>query len=173
MENNRAELKDYAKNLYLEFNNKGKRKHTLQQIAEMVQQKFNVEKIDKSTISRWSRADGWDIILQEIKNRGIEQAINRAREKDEAVKDAKAEEFSIIYKSEADTYKLAKFLLNSRLHEMVRKLKEGELTIDQLVMDEKDLSYIARLSLENMSRMDGNKQDDPLLELFRRLDAEI
>lgn len=54
-------IREAAKALYLTIDDNGKRKYSLQEIADLLQEQCNT-RINQSTISRWARQQGWDEI---------------------------------------------------------------------------------------------------------------
>jgi len=68
------EIKLYAKKLYLEPNEEGGHKHSLQQIADNCNKKFNT-KIDKSTIHLWAKK--WTAIYEKAITSGLVEAVKK------------------------------------------------------------------------------------------------
>lgn len=75
MKKQKLEIKEYAKELYLEPDEKGKHKYTFRQISESLQKKFG-KRIPLQTIDTWAKNEGWKTLWEEAVKRGITEDIN-------------------------------------------------------------------------------------------------
>jgi len=71
---NNLEVKEYAKELYLTPDDKGRHKYSLRQIATKIQQRFN-KKVNYSTISLWAQNEGWQNLWEEAYKIGATEGL--------------------------------------------------------------------------------------------------
>ena len=57
---------DFAKNLYLEVNDKGEKAYSCEYIAIQLQKKCKFE-CNQSTVYRWAKKNDWDGLFEKIK----------------------------------------------------------------------------------------------------------
>lgn len=81
---NREEVIEFARELYLTPNEKGLHYYSLQQIADEIQQKFNI-KYTRYNIFRWAKKFNWDSLWEEAVKTGITIAIQKKIEKDRSI----------------------------------------------------------------------------------------
>ena len=58
------DIKDFAKQLYLQIDDKGNRKHTIYQIVKEIHSKFG-ESVSPNTVKKWARDEKWPRRLQQ------------------------------------------------------------------------------------------------------------
>jgi len=75
-----SDIKNRAKQLYLEVDTRGRRKHTLPRIKEYLEREFNV-KIHRSSLHYWKKQDNWDDQFIKMKQYGVEKAQEKEDEK--------------------------------------------------------------------------------------------
>ena len=97
-------IKEYAKQLYLTPNNKGNHKYSLQNIADMVLQKFN-KRLTKVTISNWANRYGWKALWEEAVRKGVTTALGKEKDDKEKSLDEKYKE--LIMNQKRDDYLMA------------------------------------------------------------------
>lgn len=166
------DIKDFALDLFLQYTDEGGHKYSSADISAEILQKFD-KVIDRSTIQTWSKASGWDVLFQSGLNQGVEQAINEAKEKDETIREAKAREGKQLYQQNKSKNDLTGYLVIETLKYYAIRLKNGEITVEQIPFNIRDLELVNRMSFENMLKLDGDKQVDKIDELFDRLDAMV
>ena len=71
-----SDIKNKAKELYLEVDKNGRRKNTLPYIKKILERKFNVE-IHRSSLHYWKKQDNWDDEFIKMKQYGVEKAKQR------------------------------------------------------------------------------------------------
>jgi hypothetical protein len=81
---------EYAKNLYLTIDDKGKKLYTLRDIANKILQTHH-KKIDFSSIGQWAKKNSWDVLLQAAKNLAIQK---QSEQKDEQIIEALADDIA-------------------------------------------------------------------------------
>jgi hypothetical protein len=166
------EIKKFAQDLYLQYDTEGGHKYSLQGIADEVTRKFN-ENLTKVTIHQWAESEGWNELFQAGMNRGIEKAVNDAKEKDESIKEAKAKDAAKVYKLNKAIMEAGGFLLLDTLQYYAKKRQAGEITTDE-VLESLRIPEIAgafKLATDNIERMEGGSRDkeSELAELLKSL----
>ena len=119
------EIRDFAKDMFLEIGKNKRQKYSLQQICNEIELKCN-KKLTKATISRWSDKYGWKNLF--IKN--IQYNIRKAEE------EAEVEERDILLKkgkSLKDLYKNTLLLSKASSFQLAIKLKNKELGSKELL----------------------------------------
>jgi len=70
----KSDIVEFAKNLYLTFNEEGNHKYSLRDISTQIQTVFK-KSIHHSTVAGWIKKYGWEALFQNAKNLGVTQAI--------------------------------------------------------------------------------------------------
>jgi hypothetical protein len=96
MKSTKTELIDFAKDLYLQVDENGKRIQTWVSISNVIQETFK-KKIHYSTIAKWAVKYGWEKTFNQIKMVGIEKAKLSSQEKENKIVDAKSDIIARIY----------------------------------------------------------------------------
>lgn len=95
---------EYAKELYLTPDEEGNHKYSLQNIVDLIRQKFD-KKFTRETIRRWAEKYGWKTLWEEAVRKGLTQAIKaeyaKGKDKDKEL-DEKYEE--LIAKKKRDDF---------------------------------------------------------------------
>lgn len=124
MKSTKENIVEFAKNLYLEVDEEGKKKNTLRLISTEIKQKFH-KSVDFSTIALWSKKYDWEGIFEKIKMSGIEKAKADNQQKENQLIDEKSQTIADIYKSNKQINSLAKNHLLSRMTGKILKDSEG------------------------------------------------
>ena len=119
MSTRRDKIKEFAKDLYTQYDNEGKKKYSFRDISTEIQQRFN-KKIHYSTIQKWSKdpEQNWDGLNQKIKQHAIQKANDERFTAEEKIIDARSEDL-------AEVYKYAK-LMNQIGTDVMSKTYKGE-----------------------------------------------
>lgn len=180
----KEKLKDSARDLYLTFDDNGDRKYSPSQIADILGANFggklaeqNIRKPCRETIRLWIRDNGWDNILQEAKNEGIQKAVNESEDKENTVKEAVANAFAEIVKSKSTIRSLADFLIIAQLNESAKTVKKRienkesirEKDIPFEIRDLATISDKATAVLIGKTPGVGSEKEDKLDELLKEL----
>ena len=72
------EVIDYAKELYLTVDEKGRRVYSLRQISTEIQRKFNI-RVDPSTIFNRAKQEGWDDVLEQASKAAAIKAVEELK----------------------------------------------------------------------------------------------
>lgn len=75
------EVRNYARDLYLQVDTDGSVKYNTRQIAEAIKEKFGraCKQLTKETVRLWVKKEGWDNLLKKI----YSEALEKAKEEDE------------------------------------------------------------------------------------------
>jgi hypothetical protein len=90
------DVKEYAKELYVSVDENGNKKHTLRQIAELIQQKTN-KKINYTTIGQWADDGDWDKILLKAMQHGIKTAHKTSEEINTELIEEQGKDIAFLY----------------------------------------------------------------------------
>ena len=166
----KEEIHEFAKNLFLEFSEDGSRKYSYRQISTAIEQAFN-EKVNYTTVRNWSDKDRWEVLRQEAINRGIEKVVSESMEKEETIREAKSRESADIYKIHKAKHDTTGYLIFKVYEYYAQKLKKGEITVEQIPPDILRLASMDNYrALDAIERLSGDKQEDKIDQLMRKLD---
>lgn len=104
MTEERKKIVEYAKKLYLKYNDSGERLYSLHEIATKVQQKYNT-KTNKTTIRNWSENYDWNKINEKIKIHSIAKAKDSKITSEERIIEAKSDDLAEIYKQSLNVFR--------------------------------------------------------------------
>ena len=113
---------DFAKNLYLEVNDKGEKAYSCEYIAIQLQKKCKFE-CNQSTVYRWAKKNDWDGLFEKIKMAGIEKGKQSLQQKENQLIDEKSQVIADIYQSNKKIQGITQKTLLARLTGL--KLKDG------------------------------------------------
>ena len=105
---------DFAKNLYLEVNDKGEKAYSCEYIAIQLQKKCKFE-CNQSTVYRWAKKNDWDGLFEKIKMAGIEKGKESIQQKENQLIDEKSQIIADIYQSNKKIQSITQKTLLSRL----------------------------------------------------------
>lgn len=98
MKKDKQQIIDFAKLLYLEYDNNGKRVYSLRDIVKEIKQKFSKD-ITNPTVLNWARKFGWNILNEKIKQQSIEKASIEKQTIEEQIIDAESDKLAKDYKN--------------------------------------------------------------------------
>ena len=104
---------EYARDLFLEVDDNGKKKHTFEFISESIQKKFK-KAAHYSTIAKWSVRYDWGLLFEKIKMAGIERATQTPQQRENSIIDEKSQVIADIYKSNKQLQSISKNTLMAR-----------------------------------------------------------
>ena len=169
----KAEIQEYAKSLFLEVNETGKRVYSYRQIEEEIKQKFS-KSVANTTIRNWGKNNNWELLLQTAKNLGVEKALKEKEDAEQLIKDAKSDEIADIYKKEDEKYQLATDIVVDILKSIKQKISEveGNKEMDAFAFANtmRDIANVANQCFSNIQKLSGNKNDDSLDKLKEMFD---
>ena len=90
-------IKDFAKDLYLQYDEDGTKSFSLREISTEILQKFN-KKIHFSTIKNWRIKGEWDKLNEKIKQQSIEKAKDEKFTTEEQITESKSDDLAKTYK---------------------------------------------------------------------------
>jgi hypothetical protein len=121
MNSKKQKALDYARNLYVQVNENGLKKYTLQEISKKLHRDIKFE-ADYSTISKWAKRYLWEDTFIKLKQAGIEKAKGDI---DNKIIDEKANTIADIYKSNKQLEKIAQNTILARITGQKLKDKDG------------------------------------------------
>ena len=141
-----------AKELYLEINKDGKRKYSITEIAEKINNKYK-NNINRTTVFRWSKKYCWQELYTKMKQYGLEKALEIQEEEEE---DVMIEEKIIEKESDvfAEIFRDYKILFDFSK----KTIKERFKTPDEI--SNNDLIKLMKISSDVL--MDFHKDSDPI-----------
>jgi hypothetical protein len=114
MNSNKEKIIEFAKIQYLEVNADGFRINTWNDISKSIQKKFK-QKINYSTIAKWSKKYDWESLFEKLKMAGIEKGKEQLQEKENKIIDEKSQTIADIYKSNKQLHVLSQKTIISRI----------------------------------------------------------
>jgi hypothetical protein len=192
------EIKEFAKGLYLQIDETGSRVYSLTKIADEIRNKFDVS-LTKQSLSIWSQKEGWELLLQQARNLGIERQITEGRKEDDkelSIRDELSKKTASYRQAGEISHISSKYTINKILQIVSEVLREREMRINEMhksgeltkdeALDEKlllvkivsehvsifNLNLIANSSLDQILKLDSNFRDnkiDPVTELVNIL----
>ena len=89
------DIKEYAKQLYLQVNAKGNRKYTIYSIAKKIYEKFG-EKVHPNTVKKWANNERWYGMLKGAMIASVYQSPKKQEEEKEEVDESPEERIATI-----------------------------------------------------------------------------
>lgn len=91
-------IREFAKDLYTQFNDKGEKLFSLRDISAKIKDEFN-RSVTHVTVGRWAKDDDWDGINQKIKQHAIDKANQTGNfSPEEKIIDARSEDLAEVYR---------------------------------------------------------------------------
>jgi len=147
------EVVEYAKELYLTVDESGQRVYSFQQIAEKIDEKFDV-KLTKQTIAQWADKYNWNALLTRAAQVSVVKAKENLPVKDDALKEEEILDSIIAIKRQA-------FETQLRFCEVAKELLEKKLRDPKAVRD----SFTRLIEV-------GSKANKTLYELLEGVEVQ-
>ena len=130
-------LKEFAKELYFEVDDLGKRIHSFRDICTKLSQKFH-RSVSFRTILNWSKAENWDALFLKVKQYGIEKAQITVEQKENEIIEKQGNIHADIQKGHKEIYDLIQNNIITKIKEdptirFEALLKAFELTTNTLL----------------------------------------
>lgn len=146
---------EYAKNLYLTYDDKGNRKYSLREIEKEITQKLH-KKISFKTIKNYADKYGWEKLLQQGKNIGTQKAITEKMEKEETIKEAISNDVAERRKDKTSILKLSSFILAHDLKVEAEKIRSNPELVSKI--NTRELMGVIKDCENIIDNLDGKKQ---------------
>jgi hypothetical protein len=180
-------IKEFAKELYLQIDENGDRVYSLTDIADEIKGKFDVS-LTKQSLSIWSQKEGWELLLQQARNLGIERHLLESKkelqgkqDKELSIKDELSKKIASYRQLAELSHVSSKYIMNKSLQIVSEFLREKEALINERfkageitkfdALDEK-LDLVLVVS-EHVSTLNLNLISNSSLEHILKLDSNF